>query len=72
MKRTNLVLNEELLKETVRVSGEKTYSRAVERAMEAFVRHHRAWRILDLAGTGAWKGDLSEMRHDRRRARVRQ
>jgi len=65
MKRTNLVLNEELLEEAVRLSGERTYSRAVERALEAFVRRARAGRILELWGLGLWEGDLSAMRGDR-------
>jgi Arc/MetJ family transcription regulator len=65
MKRTNLVLNADLLEETLRVSRERTYSRAVERAMEEFVRRARARRILDLAGSGAWEGNLSLVREDR-------
>ena len=65
MKRTNLVLNGDLLEETLRLSGERTYSRAVERAMEDFVRRVKARRILDLAGSGLWEGDLAEMRADR-------
>jgi Arc/MetJ family transcription regulator len=65
MKRTNLVLDAALLEETLRVSQERTYSRAVERAMEDFVRRARARRILALAGSGAWKGDLSVVREDR-------
>jgi Arc/MetJ family transcription regulator len=65
MKRTNLVLNADLLEETLRVSRERTYSRAVERAMEDFVRRARARRILDLAGSGAWEGDLPVVREDR-------
>ncbi len=69
MKRTNLVLREELLEEATRLSGEKTYSRAVERALEEFVRHARARRILELRGSGLWEGELTEMRGDRRRAR---
>ena len=64
MKRTNLVLDADLLEETLRVSRERTYSRAVERAMEDFVRRARARRILDLAGSGVWKGDLSVVRED--------
>jgi Arc/MetJ family transcription regulator len=64
MKRTNLVLDAALLEETLKVSGERTYSRAVERAMEAFVRRAKARRILDLAGTGAWEGNLSVVRED--------
>jgi Arc/MetJ family transcription regulator len=64
MKRTNLVLREELLREATRLSGEKTYSRAVERALEDFVRRARARGILGLRGSGAWEGDLPRMRRD--------
>lgn len=64
MKRTNLVLDAKLLDETLRVSGERTYSRAVERALADFVRRARARQILELAGSGLWEGDLGEMRED--------
>ena len=64
MKRTNLVLDEHLLEELTRVSGERTYSRAVTKAMEDYLRRHRAGRIFELAGSGLWEGDLSEMRGD--------
>ena len=69
MKRTNLMLDEETLEEAVRLSGERTYSRTVDRALSDFVRRMKARRILDLAGSGAWAGDLSAMRRDRPRAR---
>ena len=65
MKRTNLVLDEHLLDEAVRLGGELTYSRTVERALEEFVRRIRARQILTLAGSGAWEGDLAAMRGDR-------
>src|SRR5690349_6007489 len=72
MKRTNLVLDAALLEEATRLSGEKTYSAAVSRALEAFVRHRRAWTAFDaLRGSGAWQGDLATMRGDRRRGRRR-
>jgi Arc/MetJ family transcription regulator len=64
MKRTNLVLDEQLLEEVTRVSGERTYSRAVTRAIEDYLRRSKAGRILELAGSGLWEGDLSEMRED--------
>lgn len=64
MKRTNLVLREDLLDEAVRVSGERTYSRAVERALEDFIRRARARQILELAGSGLWEGNLPAMRRD--------
>jgi Arc/MetJ family transcription regulator len=67
MKRTNLVLDEEILEEATRLSGEKTYSAAVMRALEDFVRRAKARQILQLRGSGLWEGDLGEMRRDRGR-----
>jgi Arc/MetJ family transcription regulator len=64
MKRTNLVLDERLLEEAVRLSGLKTYSKTVELALEDFVRRAKARQILSLRGSGAWQGDLAEMRRD--------
>ena len=66
MKRTNLVLDEVLLEEAVRVLGVKTYSAAVNLALKeaidtAHVRGLRQW-----FGKGIWEGDLSEMREDRK------
>jgi Arc/MetJ family transcription regulator len=65
MKRTNLVLDEAVLAEARRLSGEKTYSAAVMKALNEFVRRSTARQILDLQGTGVWEGDLSQMRGDR-------
>ncbi|NJL27761.1 MAG: type II toxin-antitoxin system VapB family antitoxin [Thermoanaerobaculia bacterium] len=65
MARTNLALDRELLDEARRLSGETSYSRTVERALEAFVRRIKARRILELAHSGLWTGDLAEMRDDR-------
>ena len=38
MKRTNVVLDEHLLEEAVKVSGEKTYARTIERALSEMRR----------------------------------
>ncbi len=67
MKRTNLMLDEEVLEEATRLSGEKTYSAAVMRALEDFVRRAKARQILELRGSGSWEGDLREMRADKGR-----
>ena len=64
MKRTNLVLRADLLQEAQQLAGERTYSRTVERALEDFIRRAKARRILDLAGSGTWTGDLSVVRED--------
>jgi Arc/MetJ family transcription regulator len=64
MKRTNVVIDDVLLDEAVRVSGERTYSRTIERALTELVRRAKARRIYELAGSGLWQGDLSAMRDD--------
>jgi Arc/MetJ family transcription regulator len=65
MKRTNLVLDEQVLEEATRLSGEKTYSAAVDRALKDFIKRAQASRILELRGSGLWEGDLRGMRADR-------
>lgn len=64
MKRTTLMVNESLLEEALKLSGERTYSRTVERALEDFVRRIKSRRILELSDTGLWRGSLAEMRSD--------
>ena len=65
MKRTNLVLDGELLEEATRVSGERTYSKTVERALRELVQRVKARQILGLEGSGLWHGDLATMREDK-------
>ncbi len=65
MKRTKLVLDESLLLEATRLSGESTWSATVNRALKDFIRRANARQILSLRGSGAWDGDLGEMRAGR-------
>jgi hypothetical protein len=65
------MVDQDLLKEAVRLSGEPTYSAVVGRALEDLVRRIKARRILDLRGSGLWEGDLPEMRRDAPRRRRR-
>ncbi len=67
MKRTNLVLDERILEEARRLTGERTRSAVVNLALQDLVRRIKARRILELAGSGLWEGDLSDMRGDRPR-----
>ena len=69
MKRTNLVLDEQVLEEATRLTGEKTYSATVQRALKELVRRAKAQQILELQGSGLWEGDLSEMRSDRSKSK---
>jgi Arc/MetJ family transcription regulator len=69
MKRTNLVLDEDLPEEAVRMTSAKTYSRTVNLALRDLIQRVKARRILELAGSGLWEGNLSDMRQDRLRRR---
>jgi Arc/MetJ family transcription regulator len=73
MKRTNLVLDEKLLEDATRLSAQRTYSKTVDLALAEFVRRAKAGKILALAGSGLWEGDLGAMRDDvpKRRRRPR-
>ena len=71
MKRTNLVLDEQVLEEATRLAGNRTYSGTVNLALRDFVRRARAHRILELAGSGLWEGELGEMRQDRTQPRLK-
>ena len=72
MKRTNVVLDEDLLDEAVRVSGERTYARTIERALQEMVSRAKARGIEQLAGSGLWTGNLAQMRGDAPVVRERQ
>jgi Arc/MetJ family transcription regulator len=69
MKRTNVVLDDDLLQEARRLSGEKTYSATIMRALNEMVRRAKVRQILELQGTGVWEGDLAQMRGDKPRKR---
>lgn len=64
MKTTSLQIREDLLEQARQLSGEGGGSRATERALEEFARRSKARKILALAHSGLWKGDLAEMRPD--------
>ena len=65
MKRTNLVLDERLLLQATQVLAAKTYSAAVNTALEEVIRLRKIQTIPHFFGSGIWEGDLSQMREDR-------
>ncbi len=64
MKRTSLLLDEDLLNEAVRVLGVKTYSATVNLALKEALRMRRIQGLADYIGKVEWRGELSEMRGD--------
>jgi len=69
MKRTNLVLHEDLLVQATRVLGAKTYSAAVNTALAELIRMKKIQSLPQFFGQGLWQGDLGEMREDKPRKR---
>jgi Arc/MetJ family transcription regulator len=69
MKRTNLVLDEQLLKDATKILGAKTYSAAVNTALEEIVRTRKVKSLSRFFGSGIWEGRLDEMRRDRKAKR---
>jgi hypothetical protein len=67
MKRTNLVLDENLLDEATRVLGVKTYSAAVNLALAETLRVKKVLEIPSFFGSGLWQGELGAMREDQPR-----
>ncbi|MBI2603467.1 MAG: type II toxin-antitoxin system VapB family antitoxin [Deltaproteobacteria bacterium] len=65
MKRTNLMLNEDTLETATRLLGAKTYSEAVNTALEQAIQLHYMRGLADMSGRGVWEGELSEMRDDK-------
>ena len=64
MKRTNLVLDADLLEEATRVFGVKTYSAAVNAALAEALRVRKILSLPSFFGQGLWEGNLGEMRED--------
>ncbi|GEM_PF-1430513 len=59
MKRTNLVLDEQVLERAGAVSGLRTYSEVVSAALREYVRLKTYAEIDQFASSGAWEGDLT-------------
>ncbi len=65
MSRTNIELDEELLRKARKLTHLKTKRAIVEKALELLVRLESRKGILRYYGSGIWKGDLHQMRRNR-------
>ncbi|MGB0062187.1 type II toxin-antitoxin system VapB family antitoxin [Candidatus Binatus sp.] len=65
--RTNIDIDDQLMKRAMRVSGTTTKRETVERGLELIVRLEEQERaIRSLRGKVHWEGDLKAMRRDRK------
>ncbi len=63
--RTNIVIDDRLMRETLRATGLKTKREAVEQGLRTLVRLSKQAEIRRLRGKLDWQGDLDAMRIDR-------
>ncbi len=63
--RTNIVIDDHLMSETLRATGLKTKREAVELGLKTLLRLQRQAEIRAFRGKLAWDGDLEAMRIDR-------
>jgi Arc/MetJ family transcription regulator len=62
--RTNIVIDDELMRDTLRKTGLKTKREAVELGLRTLLRLHKQEQIRRLRGKLHWKGDLEALRND--------
>jgi Arc/MetJ family transcription regulator len=63
--RTNIVIDDELMRKALAATGLKTKRAVVEEALKLLVRLRSQERIKDYFGKLPWDGDLDAMRRDR-------
>ncbi len=63
--RTNIVIDDKLMKETLRLTGLKTKREAVELGLRTVVRLRKQDEIRRFRGKLDWQGDLEAMRTDK-------
>ncbi len=62
--RTNIVIDDKLMKETLQATGLRTKKEAVELGLRTLLRVRRQEEIRRFRGKLNWEGDLDAMRSD--------
>ena len=62
--RTNIVIDDDLMDEALKVSRLKTKKDAVEEGLKLLVQRKKQEKIKELRGKLHWKGNLEDMRSD--------
>ena len=60
--RTNIEIDDKLMKEAMKVSKSKSKKELVNHALEELIRLDKRKKMLSLFGKVKWKGNLDEMR----------
>lgn len=62
--RTNMVIDDQLMAEALKVTGAKTKKEVVELGLRTLLQLYRQAEIRRLRGKVQWQGDLNTMRRD--------
>ena len=62
--RTNIVIEDALMKKVLAITGLKTKKEAVELGLQTIIRLDQAKQIKKFRGKLKWEGNLDEMRTD--------
>lgn len=63
--RTNIEIDDRLMKDTLKITGLKTKREVVDLALKELLRLEKQTGFRKLRGKIDWQGDLEEMRLDR-------
>ena len=63
--RTNIEIDDKLMKDALRATGAKTKREAVELGLKTLVQLRAQAKARELKGKITWEGDLNTMRTDR-------
>jgi len=62
--RTNIVIDDELMNQVMKLTGLKTKREAVEQGLKTLLRLKRQEQLRKYRGKLQWEGDLNDMRQD--------
>jgi Arc/MetJ family transcription regulator len=63
--RTNIVIDDRLMADTLKATGVKTKREVVELGLRTLLRLKQQTELRKLRGKHAWEGDLDAMRRDK-------
>ena len=63
--RTNIVIDDKLMSDTLRATGLKTKREVVELGLKTLLRLQQQTELRKLRGKYEWEGDLDAMRRDK-------
>jgi Arc/MetJ family transcription regulator len=66
MGRTNIILDDALIAQAMRITGARTKREAVDVALRSLVHQRRSYaRLRALRGRLHWEGDIADLRRNR-------